>query len=490
MINCYNDIEKLNVLRNEMIGLSNDEEIFSCVNILVEFIIGNQKYLRYQNFEQLTVRVTSFIEYCNGNYIREEMISLYHGLILECTEFYQLLKNQNRVNIYFLGQEDESIITQCFHEEYTAFKGFFSNDKNSLPFLKRMLEKQETEYHVLIQNVDDVNEELVGLLANFDEIISYKKLVQELISNFENQKYYSNYDYYYLSKNMKRSNDSEILVTGSSYSMFGLSERNFENSILNLSLASQDLYYSYKIVKEALKCSRNVKYCIIGTSYYSFHFDLSRSKKEAEKRINKVYFPVFKDSHHFKISNNYTSPNNSINDNILSFLYNIIFNKIKLEQTIDDAIIVHDSYFNNNVNREIFSLLGDVRLEDMDLPQKVAVGRQRAEQHNQLLVHNKTVEENTNILRNLINYLNERRITPIVVAFPVTEYYRDFFDHEFKNVFYENMNSLANTHMFKLVDLFSSEDFDESDFLDMDHLNEKGAVKVTNMLNVVLNSLK
>ncbi|MET3207076.1 UNVERIFIED_CONTAM: hypothetical protein ABIC26_000010 [Paenibacillus sp. PvR008] len=471
-----------------MVGLSSDEEIFSCVNILVEFIIGSQKYLMYQEFEQLTERVTTFIEYCNGEYTREEMISLYQGVIFKCSEFYQVLKNEHRINVYFLGQDNQNIISKCFHEENTVFKGFFLNDKSSLLFLKGMVEKPEAKYHVLIQNVDDVSEELAGLLTSFDEVISYKKLVQELIGNFVKQKYYSNYDYYYLSKNIKGNTDSEILAAGSSYSMFGLSERSFGKSILNLSLASQDLYYSRKIVKEALKYSRNIKYCIIGMSYYSFHYDLSRSKKEAEKRINKVYYPIFKDSHHFEVNESVTSSDMNFDHN-LSFLCHIIFNKIKLDQSIVDALVVHNSYFNNNINREFFSLLGNIRLEDMDLSQKVAVGQQRAEQHNQLLVHNETVKENTNVLKNLINYLNEERITPIVVAFPATEYYQNSFDPEFKAVFYEVMNSLANTQIFKLVDLFDSDDFVESDFLDMDHLNEKGAIKVTNMLNIVLDSL-
>ncbi|UMY54383.1 hypothetical protein MLD56_23130 [Paenibacillus peoriae] len=443
----------------------------------------------YQEFEQLTERVTTFIEYCNGEYTREEMISLYQGVIFKCSEFYQVLENQRRINIYFLGQDDQNIISECFHEENTVFKGHFSNDKSSLTFLKELVEKREVKYHVLIENVDGVGEELAGLLASFDEVISYKKLVQEFISNFVSRKYYSNYDYYYLSKNMKKDTDSEILAAGSSYSMFGLSESSFSKSVLNLSLASQDLYYSHKIVKEALKYSRNIKYCIIGMSYYSFHFDLSRSKKEAEKRINRVYYPIFKDSHHFEVIDSATSTDMNFDDNNLSFLYHIIFNKIKLDQTIVDAVIVHDSYFNNNINRELFSLLGNIRLEDMELLQKIEVGQQRAEQHNQLLVHNETVKENTNVLENLINYLSEERITPIVVVFPATEYYQNFFDPEFKAVFYEVMNSLANTHKFKLVDLFDSDDFVESDFLDMDHLNEKGAVKVTNMLNRVLDSL-
>ncbi|PNQ84991.1 hypothetical protein [Paenibacillus polymyxa] len=358
-----------------------------------------------------------------------------------------------------------------------------------MTFLKELVEKREVKYHVLIENVDGVGEELAGLLASFDEIISYKKLVQEFIGDFVSRKYYSNYDYYYLSKNMKKNTDPEILAAGSSYSMFGLSESGFSKSVLNLSLASQDLYYSHKIVKEALKYSRNIKYCIIGMSYYSFHFDLSRSEKEAEKRINRVYYPIFKDSHHFEVIDSTTSTDMNFDDNNLSFLYHIIFNKIKLDQTIVDAVIVHDSYFNNNINRELFSLLGNIRLEDMELLQKIEVGQQRAEQHNQLLVHNETVKENTNVLENLINYLSEERITPIVVVFPATEYYQNFFDPEFKAVFYEVMNSLANTHKFKLVDLFDSDDFVESDFLDMDHLNEKGAVKVTNMLNRVLDSL-
>ncbi|AJE52137.1 hypothetical protein DI243_22805 [Paenibacillus polymyxa] len=100
----------------------------------------------YQEFEQLTERVTTFIEYCNGEYTREEMISLYQGVIFKCSVFYQVLKNEHRINIYFLGQDDQNIISECLHEENTVFKGYFTNDKSSLPFLKEMVEKREVKY--------------------------------------------------------------------------------------------------------------------------------------------------------------------------------------------------------------------------------------------------------------------------------------------------------------------------------------------------------
>ncbi|WP_440113460.1 hypothetical protein [Paenibacillus sp. QZ-Y1] len=123
IIEYYTDVEKLNVLRNEMLGLSREYEIFSYINILAEFIIGSQKYLMYLEFEQLTDRVTTFIEYCNGEYTQEEMISLYQGVLFKCSEFYQVLKNQHPINIYFLGQDDENIITQCLMKKIQYLKG-------------------------------------------------------------------------------------------------------------------------------------------------------------------------------------------------------------------------------------------------------------------------------------------------------------------------------------------------------------------------------
>lgn len=63
--------------------------------------------------------------------------------------------------------------------------------------------------------------------------------------------YYENYDYNYLSKTLekcKREN-IETLVVGNSYPLTGIDSKLLSNISENLSISSQDLYYSYKLAE-------------------------------------------------------------------------------------------------------------------------------------------------------------------------------------------------------------------------------------------------
>ena len=54
----------------------------------------------------------------------------------------------------------------------------------------------------------------------------------------------NNYDYYYMKYQLSKAINSQIdmIITGSSYGLFGIKESMLPNAV-NLSLASQDLYY-------------------------------------------------------------------------------------------------------------------------------------------------------------------------------------------------------------------------------------------------------
>lgn len=81
----------------------------------------------------------------------------------------------------------------------------------------------------------------------------------------------ANYDYTFLSRKIVEAATNKklrILCVGSSYSLFGIIEKKLKHKAINLSLPSQDLYYAYKIAERVVTNNDNIKYCIIGCSYY------------------------------------------------------------------------------------------------------------------------------------------------------------------------------------------------------------------------------
>lgn len=276
---------------------------------------------------------------------------------------------------------------------------------------------------------------------------------------------FGNYDYNYLKSNIERlEKDSrkQVLAVGISYSLFGLEESLLKFSASNLSLPSQDLYYSYKVAQHVIGKSRNIKYCIIGSSYYGFHFDLSSSKNEAY-RIKDVYYPILGDSHNCAICN---AESESCR---IKPRYNLIAS-------------LSNSYFNFIRSRNSMGLNRDT-LKGLDKSELLRLGEDRAMMHNKLLKYEHTLRENVQILDELLNMLQIKGIRPIIVVFPAAECYRKFFSEDFKRIFYDNISNMKYKYNFELIDMFDSMEFSQDDFVDVDHLNRKGAAKATNIIN-------
>ena len=110
------------------------------------------------------------------------------------------------------------------------------------------------------------------------------------------------------------------------------------------------------------------------------------------------------------------------------------------------------------------------------------LGKRRALQHSR---HDypETRKENIEIFKSLLSLLKEKNIEPIIVVFPTSELYRPFQNPDTKKRFYEIMNQIKTEYLFSLHDFFDSELFVQSDFADADHLNKKGAYKMTSLIN-------
>lgn len=296
--------------------------------------------------------------------------------------------------------------------------------------------------------------------ANVSSILRYitKKCIRILKHN---------YDFCFLTNKLKKTNkdyNKKIIVTGLSYSMFGIEDRLLKYNAINLSFPSQDIYYSYRIAQHIIEKNKNIEYCIIGSSYYSLHFDLSSSKNE-NFRVRDFYYPILKDAH------NCTQLNKE-------FKKSSIFPKINI------LAILSRSYFNFIIKREAIDLINrEKNLSEVELFQ---LGKNRALDHNRMLKYHNTVDENVMLMDEFINMLLLNNIEPILVVFPASIYYRKYLNEEFSTVYYNYIRKLLKKYEFEFVDLFNDKEFCLDDFVDFDHLNKKGAIKMTNIINKYL----
>ncbi|MFI3211096.1 MAG: CDP-glycerol glycerophosphotransferase family protein [Peptostreptococcaceae bacterium] len=365
---------------------------------------------------------------------------------------------------------------------------YLSEYKELCEYLKyeyTILDKDNYElkegYNVLIT---DNNLEIKNINL-FDKVYLYDDIYNDLES-LSSKIYYKDYDYHFLKNELKYAeNDSfENLITGNSYPLKGIDKNFLSNKSYNLSMNSQDLYYSYKLTKELLKHNKSIKNCIIGTGYFITYYDLSRGKNDYSKNmIRNIYGPLLNDYHNsekIESSNNYRLYD-FIED---KFMENIFYLDNILNYFINKMYISHGkSYINDFRNRDVCQL-GLRSLRDLSINEKLSGGFNRSSIHNNLKKFTHTNEENSNILNKFLQLLTENNINIYIVVFPTSDYYRSNLDEEFKRSFYRNIEKLESNYKFNLIDMNdNSYNFNDEDYKDFYHLGEKGCIKATKIIN-------
>lgn len=260
-------------------------------------------------------------------------------------------------------------------------------------------------------------------------------------------------------------------ITGLSYAEVGIDTEQLSYDVINIAVSSQDLFYDYKWAKMILnnqEIGATVKFAIIGMSYYSFEYDLSKSNLK-----NRVYnyYPFFRTSrdHPFaqEIVNSYTKFE-QVASEIFKKDYNTIFYNLLKEKS--------DSWWNGMVSEVMDK--GKIEKDkwiierdcDKDYPE--------------------TVQENTRILREYILLLKSKKITPIIVICPTSKHYHTDFSHRIKNEYKDIINKIKCEFDVEVFDYFDSNAFSDEDFYHVSHLNKNGAMKFTKLLNDRLVNVK
>lgn len=340
--------------------------------------------------------------------------------------------------------------------------------------------KTDSEISVLVHSGDlpEASIESADFHFPLNEVIA---LLNSIISEFRQLEYNSHDKLFLEAKldSLKHRTDIQLLLAGSSYTMCGLKEAQMPVPARNVAVDAQDIYYTVKTIRTALKYDPNIKYCILSLAYYLWGNDISRSTSDYNiNRLFKVNYPIFNDIHHYAGS---YIPGAFAFDRYIFPVTDTLFS---LSQVIEKYTTAYENSFAESdyfpAGRKCCLAMEREEKENLEF------ARDRANGHNKFYKFTETVEENRKIFAQFLDEMNQRDIKILLHVPPVTNYYRKYIDPRMITDYYEIVDSLQN-YKFGFIDLFASDQFVTSDFADYDHLNDKGAEKLGRLLTRELN---
>jgi hypothetical protein len=214
-----------------------------------------------------------------------------------------------------------------------------------------------------------------------------------------------------------------------------------EYGIYNLGLTSTDIYFNFKLYEIYSKKMNKLENVIFFYSVFTPGLSLVKINEKYRLVAYKYFFNVpYQDS------------------NLIDKKYE---KKIKSRCRKIKPIGLEDKYFGYDKKKQLISNIS---------------AEQRAKTHAR---ENRREPNQLEWLVNLINLVKKDGRTLYIVIPPAKKAYMDCLPN--KSKLFEKLYSLDLRNV-KIIDLYGSPIFDDSDLGDFDHMNEKGAKKLTNEL--------
>lgn len=292
------------------------------------------------------------------------------------------------------------------------------------------------------------------------------------------------YDYYYLVSEINRAYrlNPEILYAGSSYATFGI---NANEKACNFALPSQDLYYSVLVLKKVISNCNNVKKVVLGFGYYSMNCDLSKTKRKSEiERVYDVYYPLFGDVHNLKREDLLKRKRTEDIVSKILILINkrIIFTK---KRTKNMAYFVDN--FHSRETRKLCTWADcNRRWNELTNDERLSAAKNRTDAHLKLFKYIDTYKENIELLRKFKQYCDNTGIELYIFISPMSQSYistmtQQFYQEAERQI--KQYTTIVNEGKFVDCNKVSKLKFDDSCFVDADHLSDCGAYILTNFIN-------
>ena len=266
--------------------------------------------------------------------------------------------------------------------------------------------------------------------------------------------------------------DVEILVLGNSHVHYGVDPNQFEFNVYNAAMLGQTLYYDKEILKKYIKKAEKLRYVILNVSYQSLY------KPSMGVRNSLMYYSYgikYRENKTFQYDLSYFwfgyEPKASyilLNNDLQNYRSGRKFNNdFSIEKGVANIKMKNGWLPFENDNQTKFTEL------DIKKKAKRANFSVKNESDRDLLIED---------IEDLIQILIDEKIQPIIVTMPCYKPYIEQLDKKIiiKNEF--EINRIKEKYSLEYWNLFS-EIKDKKYFFNADHLNKRGAEKVSKLLN-------
>lgn len=334
-----------------------------------------------------------------------------------------------------------------------------------------------SDYILVSQQDRDVHLEDVR-----DQTIVYEEVFNKVIESVfkEYQAHWERY-FYKCAINKAKDDSTRTIITGSSYGLLGIDETMLDDAV-NLSLTSQDLYYSIRTIYEVCESNANIENIVLCCSFYYLYSDMSKSQNlDSQMRVAKIYNSLFRDVHNAVLV--------PMTTNFL--VESCIFDVERIMELYAEGEYTK-YYFNVKRPRRNFALrLWTEKAKDWDQltdEERMVAAIERARLHNKNQKYKTTYIENLELLKDLVAYCGSRQINLIVLIAPATKCYADNMWEGYQEIFYQALSEIDG--VVHLLDLYQDDRYTNEDFIDTDHLSDSGAKKMTTDVLNLLWSMK
>ena len=269
----------------------------------------------------------------------------------------------------------------------------------------------------------------------------------------------------------KHSSEIETLILGSSHTFYGLNPDYFSKNTFNESHISQTLDYDFKLLQKYESGFDNLKTIVLPISYFSLFEKLESTTESWRVKNYIIYYEINK-------------PNDLIHHTeILSNRLDINLKRLKAYYISDRTMITcNELGWGKDYNSQYA----------MDLAESGKTSAIRNTSKDLYSDQQQTIlKENKRILKDIIEWSRQRKITLILLTTPVFETYSRDLD---KTQLYITIETATNLDLENdnciYLNWLNDTSFYGEDFYDADHLSEIGAEKLSHSIDDVINDLE
>ncbi len=266
---------------------------------------------------------------------------------------------------------------------------------------------------------------------------------------------------YKIEKIEKNKNEITGIIIGNSHMEAIGNPKIFDNDsyVINLSMGGQDLYHMLLYIEKCVPGIPKLKYVLLGLDYELIGY-------------------------------NFTAENQAWKDRLY-----YSFNKNIYDKSLPNVIMAHLNFF--KANRDLAYLFSasenteeDKKFIPPGINKKTENGcKKRALEHSLYKFKPDLIAENIGYLEKIAATCKNNNVKLILVNSPKTDCYTSHYRIGVINRAQMEYQKFCLKNQLIFIDLFNSEMFTDADFIDYDHLNDRGTKKLVEQIrNSVLKS--